>query len=253
MKYAILQSSLDVPDVEKLKRAFQSVPSLTAADAQILANDAFGILVKGESAEHASRLFHALQAEGIETEMVEQRLLPELPQGKFVRKLESTPEALILNDPLGRPFPLSWEHITFLAAGNVLLHDFERKGTTKEVTKYRANGGSYTVTETEYSTKEESRFKFLLDIIVAQGALRYTVMVDKPVLFQFLGAAFNPDLEQSFGEMVRRLVQHAPNAVVNRGAYYMRENAEPMFSYPSKNAYTEEIIWLLWRMKQSQA
>jgi hypothetical protein len=40
-----------------------------------------------------------------------------------------------------------------------------------------------------------------------------------------------------------------PRELVNRGACYFREQREEPFAYPSKNAFYEEIAWLLWRMR----
>jgi len=43
-RFAILQRSLEIPDVDRLKHAFRSVKCLTDSDAHTLARDAFGIL-----------------------------------------------------------------------------------------------------------------------------------------------------------------------------------------------------------------
>ena len=69
-RFAILQRSLEVPDVEKLKRAFRSVKGLTDSDAHTLANDGFGILVNNLSPTDAMTLQGALRAEGVETAVV---------------------------------------------------------------------------------------------------------------------------------------------------------------------------------------
>jgi hypothetical protein len=42
VRYAVLQHTMEVPAVDRLRRAFESVRSLTAADAPGLANDAYG-------------------------------------------------------------------------------------------------------------------------------------------------------------------------------------------------------------------
>ena len=54
-RFAILQRSLEIPDVERLKRAFRSVKCLTDSDAHTLARDAFGILVKNLSPTRFTR------------------------------------------------------------------------------------------------------------------------------------------------------------------------------------------------------
>ena len=92
--FAILQRSLEVPDVEKLKRAFRSVRCLAESDAHTLAEDAFGILVKNLSANDAMTLQGALQAEGVESAVVLQTDLPQLPPIKFVHQMDCLPEAL---------------------------------------------------------------------------------------------------------------------------------------------------------------
>ena len=43
-------------------------------------------------------------------------------------------------------------------------------------------------------------------------------------------------------------MQYAPHAIVNRGAYFLRENSASVFEYPSKHAFHEEITWMLWQM-----
>ena len=56
MSYALLQNDLSVPPLDSLKRAFRAVKFLTELDAHTLGADAFGILVKGLSAENAALL-----------------------------------------------------------------------------------------------------------------------------------------------------------------------------------------------------
>ena len=86
-RFAILQRRLEIPDAEKLKRAFRSVHGLTNSDAYTLANDAFGILVNNLSPTDAMTLQGALRAEGVETAVVLQHDLPQLPPTKFVHQI----------------------------------------------------------------------------------------------------------------------------------------------------------------------
>lgn len=251
MKYALAQKTLDVPPIEKLKAAFRGSGVLTEMDAHILARDAFGILAKGLTAENAARLQGRLQAEGIETDVVAETLLPQLPPTKFVRRVQCGADALLLFDPLGRPFPLEWKHIMMIAAGNVCLQDFNRIRTEREITRYDSQGNRRREIEVEYSTKEESNFHFLCEVIVNRAILRYTLEVTKPFLTQFLGTRATPDAATNFGLFVQELLKSAPGAVLNRGAYYLRQSAAP-FAYPTKNAFYEEITWLLWKALSSQ-
>src|SRR3954452_19660277 len=119
MGYAVMQKSLEPPTVEQLKIAFRGIPGLTPMDAYTLGKDAFGILVKRFPFERASALQAALAAQRIETEVVDEATLPEMPPGRHVNCLACTPEALMVSDPLGRSFPLEWKNILLIAAGKV--------------------------------------------------------------------------------------------------------------------------------------
>jgi hypothetical protein len=49
--------------------------------------------------------------------------------------------------------------------------------------------------------------------------------------------------------VVKDLTGNAPEAAVNRGVYYLRENSAEPFYYPAKKAFYDEMTWLLWKMK----
>jgi hypothetical protein len=250
MNYALLQKSLDVPPVDKLRNAFRVTRKLTDADAHILARDAYGILVKNLNIEDATGLQLALQGQGIETEVVAENLLPQLPPPKLVRKIECRPEALILHDPLGRPFPLEWQHIMMIAAGAVRLQDFVRTENIRTVMRFSARGDVYPATEVDYETREESRFHHLVEIIVSRAVLRYSIDCMQIVLAQALGTRFQHDLNESFMLFVQDLTCYAPHIAVNRGAYHLRAGDSKPMPYPTKNAFYEEIVWLLFQLQR---
>src|SRR5215203_3957393 len=126
MNFAVLQKTLDIPPVEKIEQALLSVKGFTRIDAHTFANDAYGILVKNISAEQANAFSQALFGQGIETEVVAENELIPLPQTKFVHRLDCTPEGLLIYDPIGRSFPLPWQHVMLVAAGCVRMTDFNR-------------------------------------------------------------------------------------------------------------------------------
>ena len=136
MPYAVLQTDLNPPGIEQLQRAFRSVSGLTPGDAFILGKDAFGILVKNFAEKQAAAMQGALRAEGIGTEIVDQKFLPELPRTHFVSRFDCSPEHLLIYDPLGRPFALEWRHIVLIAAGAVRLTDLcgsKRRGSFRAI------------------------------------------------------------------------------------------------------------------------
>ena len=251
MRYAVMQKSLEPPSVEQLQKAFRSVPGLTAADAHILGNDAFGILVKNFSDEDAATLQNALATEGVETEIVPETTLPAMPPAKFVTRAECGRDALMIYDPAGRKFPVEWQHVMLVAAGCVRLTDFKRVETTKNVTRLDWQGYPHTETVTEANTREERNEHLGLEIVLSRAVLRYSITADK-FNFGYLGERRSKNLPENFALLVQDLAKFAPHAAVNRGAFYLREKTDQIFPYPSKNAFFEEIIWLLWQLAKSR-
>jgi hypothetical protein len=206
MPYAVLQTDLNPPSFELLRRVFPLVPGLTAGDAAILGKDAFGVLVKNFSEEQASALQGALRREGIETEIVDQSFLPELPPTKFVSRVDYLPEHLLIYDPLGRSFPLPWPHLMFIAAGNVKLSEFVREREATEVLRYGGDGHAYTDIEYETRHREERNFRFIAELVVTGAVLRYSIAAEK---FNFisLGERRTSSAAQNFalflGEIIR--------------------------------------------------
>ena len=247
MNFAVLQKSLDIPPVEKIERALLSVPGFTRIDAHTFANDAYGILVQNISAEQANAFSHALLGQGIETDVVAQADLPALPHTKFVQRLDCTPDALLIYDPLGRTFPLPWQHVMLVAAGCVRMTDFKRVEKPSWSTS-DSKGGTYETTSI-YNVEERSD-RLLLEIVVSRAVLRYSVSAEK-FRFDYLAERCTKNFPRNFALLVQDLAAFAPNAMLNRGAFFLKQN-ENLFSYPSKNAFFEEITWLLWRMKNER-
>lgn len=244
MKFAVLQKTLDIPPVEKIEQALLSIDGFTRIDAHTFANDAYGILVKNLPVEQANAFAQALYGQGIETDVVAQKELPEIPQTKFVHQLDCTPEGLMIYDSIGRSFPLEWRHVMMIAAGCVRMIDFERV----EKTTWDTDGQGNRYPRFDSSTFERQNDHMLLEIIVSGAVLRYSASAEK-LRFGYLGERCTKSLPQNFALLVRDLIAFAPHALLNRGAFYLKQS-QGLFSYPSKNAFFEEITWLLWRMKQ---
>ena len=246
MNFAVLQKTLDIPPVEKIEQALLSVKGFTRVDAHTFANDAYGILVKNISAEQANAFSQALLAQGIETEVVAENDLVPLPQTKFVHRLDCTPDALLIYDPLGRSFSLEWKHVMLIAAGCVRMTDFKR--VEKKVWGASDSEGA-AIPMIEVRNVEERADRLLLESIVSGAVLRYSISAEK-FRFDYLGERRTKSLPQNFALLVQDLAAFAPHAMLNRGAFFLKQN-ENLFPYPSKNAFSEEITWLLWRLKNS--
>lgn len=248
MRFALLQTTLDRPAVEPLQRAFRSVRCLTDADAHSLANDAYGILVKGLNAADAAALQAALKSEAVLTEVVAERDVPILPQSKTLKRADCTPDALLAYDPVGRTIPIRWADVTLVAAGNVRLTHFTTERRNVPVPTWGRREGSGGEFEPAYRSRETSSENLVLDVILRRAVFRFHI---EGARFNYsgLGARKTGDTPADFALLVGELCRCAPHALVNRGVFQLREGAAPM-SYPSRNAYHEEIAWLLWRASQ---
>jgi hypothetical protein len=245
MRCAVLQKHLEFPAIEKLQRAFRFVPGLAPADAHTIGADAFGILARDFSPGQAAAMECALRAEGIETEVVDMALLPALPPVKTVHRLDCTPENLVIYDPLNRPIPLAWQHVTMICAGAVVVSEF----VSRRVKDFAAaKHGNPLLFAQQFRDSCEQRCSHLLaDIMVAGGGLRYTFAADK---FNFLGLGDRRtrDVTANFVTFVRNLAGRAGHAVRNLGVEALLRNE--LLEYPTKGAFQEEITWRLFQMKR---
>ncbi len=252
MTHAIMQTGPEPPSSEQLKNAFQQVPGMAAMDVNILGKDACGVLGKGFEFEQASAMQSALAEQGVETEVVEESVLTELPPARQLAKVEFTPEALRIDNLLGRVFSLEWDDIMVIAAGRARLTEFKRNLVDKVLVNPGEDCSPKLVMKVE--TREEQNDHLLLEIITRGAALRYHAVADRPealLLFQCLGERREKDPATNLSLFVRELAQHAPAATLNAGASQMREDGAATFTYPSQTAFYREITWLLW-MASSQ-
>jgi hypothetical protein len=258
--FAIMQKSpqpeVQPPAIEQLKRAFSKIPGLTAYDASKYCQETFGMIARNFTREQATVLQAALAAEGIEAEAVEEPRLPALPMGKMVRRVEITPQALMIYDPVGQKFPLEWGHVMVIAAGKVSVAEFTRVREEREASNYDLSNldrrnQRQPKKVTEYKSKEKLREQYLLEIILSRAVMRYGIEADR---FDFgcLGERAATDEAGDFCLLVRELAKHAPQAVLNRGARAMVTGPGATVSYRNKSILNEEMIWQLWRMSQGQ-
>jgi len=246
MPYAILQKTLSPPSVDQLARAFRSLPDLTNSDARILAKDAFGILTSGLSHDQATILRQALAAEGVETEVVDEQDLFALPPLNRLRKADCLPSSLVIYDTLGRPTNLDWSHVILVAAGSVSLTESRRIERGRIAYQLSGLGGAIPYTVTDVSTKEERDFHLLLEIFLDVAPIRSRVDA-RQFRYDYLGPRLQTNSVRNFVLLVSDLAEHATRASLNRGAQSIYEDLAKTFRYPTRHAFEEESIWLLWK------
>jgi hypothetical protein len=249
MRYAVLQKELVAPDLEALKRGCRVLPSLRDLDAQNMFQDSYGILINGLDVLDASALQEALQAEGIATHVVEESELPIVPPAKVIRQIEFLQAHLNMYDPMGRVFALPWQDIMLLAAGNVRMPEFRKVKPAHEEQQF--HGMSHD-TFSDSRAREGTHPQLLLEIFLVGGVARYTI-TGETFDFGHLDSRLTPNLQANFSLLLEDLVQFAPHAGLNRGAYLATQGGGELFKYPSKHAFYEELVWMLWRISESKS
>ncbi len=249
MPYCLLQTDVVAPAAEQLKRAFRTLKTLTEADAIKLARESCGILMKNLSLEDARTVQRALQGQGVATDLLDAHHLPKLPDAKFVRRIEFQPQALAVFDPLGRAVPVPWQHLALVSAGTVRHFGVSATRTEETVNTFDPIRGFRTKVVTDLRHKVEDNTNLLLDIFLSGGVMRFQI---EAASFAFKYCFDRPELNlpQKLGLLLQMLAEHAPHAVLNRGATGLREGKLENAAYASKAALFDESIWLLWRMAQ---
>ena len=253
--YCLVQSNLDPIRPEILKAAFRSVAELVDSDAQILSADAFGILADGLSAETARTVAGQLGQAGIEVEVIHQDQIPSLPDPHTLRRCGCLPEVFMATDSLNNDVPVDWSRVVLVSAGIVPLREAKRKIRTRYKVRYAATGFArpiaYVVPERELSIRYPREVRGLLDIFVEDEPYLYHIRADK-FNFAYLGERQNRNNEMAnFAQVVSDVTSYARGAALNRGAVAMRDDGtEATFSYPSRHAFEEETIGLLYRFGQ---
>ena len=102
MPFLLVQTSLTPPEVEPVQRALRAARLFHPLDAHSFVRDAFGVLVKGISAEDAARLQAALAVEGVKLDIVDEAQWPALPPAKRIVRAACEPGLFLPLDPLGR-------------------------------------------------------------------------------------------------------------------------------------------------------
>jgi hypothetical protein len=269
MAYVVMQKGLETPRVEQLSAAFRGIPGLTPVDAAIMCKDSLGILARGLEQTVALQLQAALLAQGVDTEVMDQTALPVLPQMMGVLRVDCMQDALIVCDMLGRKSSLDWKDVMLIAAGKVAVIEFKRKSSAAIAPEKRGGLGmideflfkgsglpqpgetQLAYPDPDYHTAEKRHDRWMAEVITRGAAMRchFEAQTAGQILFHYLEGRRTGDVAENFTLLAQDLCSHAPAAAINRGAYYLREGNANVLTYPGRNAFYDEIVWLLWRLK----
>ena len=253
MSFAVVQKSFEPPTAEQLRRAFRRIASLTDFDAGRLTEDAYGILAERLTRDEAWTLHTALADEGIDTAVVDAATLPELGTAKRFDRCEITRKSFGPADALGRPQPIGWDHVVLVAAGRVSLRE---RRTVRGVGLAIKHGGRRQVGPrvvlTNTVRREVEHTTPVLDILIDIDPWRYQANGDE-FRYTCLGERMQRDRAANFPLLVKELMARSPAAWANLGAKAIANDASKTYLYPSRHAFEEEMIWLLWRQGEAHS
>lgn len=260
LDHAIASRTFEPVAAKVLAGALRGVPGLTPADAPNVCGDGCGFLARHLAAEQAAPFLANLQQAGVQAELVAEASVPVLPTRRLIRKTEFTPEALLVDDALGRMTPVVWSDIVLLAAGSVREAVFTRtRREWEEVRTDLIHVAHLAVipipvkeTKFEYDSKESAEWALRAELLLADGTTRLSIEAER---FSFAGLKelLTQNLAANFCLLVRELARHAPHAALNQGV--TRIVAEPceFAYYASRVAFQNETTWRLWLRNQPGA
>jgi hypothetical protein len=250
-QYAVLQKDDRSPGAEQIRRAFRSFSTLTDADAVRLAANAQGILLRHLSSDEARAFHRALQAEGVAAALVPESELRLLPESTSLHRLTLTERALEVYDLRGQPSPVPWNEIVLVAAGAVRRVEVGLVKTERTNAKPHSTYGDGSKKNTEPVRKVQSELQLILEIVLGGGKTRYEIDAAQ---FPFKYAVDRPEFStaQKFVWLVREIGSRAVTAILNRGAGDVRNGIDLVRGYPSRQAFTDEMIWLLWNASRRE-
>ncbi|HMP84247.1 MAG TPA: hypothetical protein PKA41_16235 [Verrucomicrobiota bacterium] len=246
VQFAVLLRELNTASAEQLKRAFSGFSNLTEADAVRMAVSARGVLQRRMNRD-AARAFHqALEAEGVVAVIVPEEELPQLPDARVLHRVQLTPEAFVVYDLAGRATPVEWRRIRLVAAANVARFEFGRTRTERTQLRFNPMTGVWPKRVEDTGHRTDWDVSPLLEVLLADNAGRYQIEATE---FPFKYVLDRPDLSVNarFAWLVRELVAHAPDALLNSGAAALAGGQESLPRYESRQLLAEDMVWLLWK------
>lgn len=220
MTYALLQTTMEAPPVEALRRAFLSSTSLSPADAVFVADDAYGILARDLDGEDAQNIAATLAADGVHVELVAEADLPRLPEASPFVGFQLHEDYIRLLNALEEPTDVPYRGIRLIAAG------YDRQAVR-------------------------------LEIVFGDATLRYHATLEH-LTFRHEPSMGGRSPGENLVLMLRQLHRRVPTAIFNRGAHNISDGApvehvEDFIAYPRTSAFFEEIVWLLWKARRDEA
>lgn len=254
-----MNEGTDAPDHDVFASAFRGVPGLTPIDANVVGRPDCGILIRNLTLEQGTVLQANLKAAGIETKVVSQTALPNLPNSKVIRSMEIAPDTLTVRDCLQHACKIGVHDLKLLAAGSVRLAAFARERKEIEETRIEWIHSYHAVIpimkreiRVRHVEREAEQWAVRAEIfspIVAQCF----IIEGEDFDYSCLGPAMTDDVATNFCILMRELAAKYSPPLLSRGVTSIVADPPEFAYYPNKDAFRDELIWLLWREQASLA
>ncbi len=258
-RYALMSLSSDPMDQDTFARAFRGVPGLAPVDANLIGHPESGMPVRKLTLQQATALQSNLKGLGVTTEVVSETALPTLPEPKPIDSLEFSAETLILRDSLQRRTELGRGDLNLLAAGSVRVATFSRQRSEKQ--EFRAHMIHFSFhpvplmipvmrseTRVQYVARESDEWVLRAEIISLVSNQRF-VIEGRNFDYGCLGSAMTQELATNFCLLIRELAGKCSTSVMSRGLGSILADPPEFVYYSNKDAFQNELVWLLWREK----
>lgn len=249
MSYALIQKSLEQRiSIDDLKQASTFVPSVAQADCHRIGRDLFGIVETKLSYDDAVAFQVALEHFRFPTEIVPDADLPRLSDPQIKRGIRFGDGLLTAVDGMGREesFPLA--EVQFAGGGfcEAVRVKTERRmdwnphrGTSRQTADINP---IFIMRKHERETREP---EFHFELFLSCAPYRLQFLAHKESLFRYDGTLLRFQQREQFLQILQRLASILPSNFLSLGFLAARKGKA--FSYPSKGAIEEEIVWHLYR------
>jgi len=219
MTYALMQTTMEAPPVESLRKAFLTSTALAPADAVFVADDAYGILARDLQGEDAQNIAASLASDGVHVELVAEADLPRLPEPTLFVGFQFHDHFLRLLNALEAPTDVPYRGIRLVAVG------YDRQAVR-------------------------------IELVFGDATLRYHSTLEQ-LAFRHEPTMQARSQGENLVLMLEGLRRRVPAAVLNRGAHNIAdgprvEHVEDFITYPRTSAFFEEVVWLLWKMRRDE-
>lgn len=250
--YALLQISLEPPVTrDVLERAITATKDLARPDGARLVREMFGIIARNLTQADALALQAALQANDVPAEVVDEAVLPALPQPRHIRALNLSETGFSLVDPSNCESSYQWKEIVFAAGGSLLhLRNTQDQKWEKAFSTGYLSAAEFTpvIVSSSHSFEDVPEFRLELFLPVKSPRLQWVLATNSVITVNdaHLRLRDIDRLASLLSLLGRVLTPGRSNLGIKKAL------AGEVFRYPTLHAFEEEIVWSLHRLTHTR-